>query len=67
MKDDSENHSKDQQFLMVQRLNIIQSVTWNVPRICLIADLEDLENMDASEIYLRRIYAKEVFISQKRR
>ena len=32
----------------------------------LIADLEDLEMLDASEIYLRRINAKEVWISEKR-
>ena len=32
----------------------------------LIADLEDLEKLDASEIYPRRIKAKEVLISQKR-
>ena len=31
----------------------------------LIADLEDLEKLDASEIYPRRIYAKEVLISQQ--
>ena len=31
----------------------------------LIADLEELEKWDASEIYPRRINAKEVFISQK--
>ena len=30
-----------------------------------IADLEDLENLDASEIHLRRINSKEVLISQK--
>ena len=31
----------------------------------LIADIEELENMDASEIYLRRFDAKEVLTSQK--
>ena len=31
----------------------------------LIADLEDLETLDAPEIYLRRINAKEVLITQK--
>ena len=31
----------------------------------LIADLEDLEMMDPWDIYLRRIKAKEVLISQK--
>ena len=30
------------------------------------ADLEDLEKLDASEIYLRRINAKEVLVRQKR-
>ena len=33
----------------------------------LIAELEDLEKLDESEIYHRRINAKEVLISQKRR
>ena len=33
----------------------------------LIADLEELEKMDASEIYPRRVNAQEVLISQKRR
>ena len=32
----------------------------------LIADLEDLEKLDASEIHPRRINAKEVWISQKK-
>ena len=32
----------------------------------MIADLEDLEKMDASEIYRRRINAKDVLITQKR-
>ena len=31
----------------------------------MIADVEDLENMDASNIYLRRINAKEVLIRQE--
>ena len=31
----------------------------------MITDLEDLENMDASNIYLRRITAKEVLITQE--
>ena len=31
----------------------------------MIADIEELEKMDASEIYPRRINAKEVSISQK--
>ena len=52
-----------------------ESFTWNIPRICvdcgglwkgdtLIADIEELEKMDASEIYPRRINVKEVWISQ---
>ena len=32
----------------------------------LVADLEELENMDASEIHPRRINAKEVFTSERR-
>ena len=32
----------------------------------LVADIEELENVDASEIYPRRINAKEVLISPKR-
>ena len=32
----------------------------------MIADLEDCENMDASEIYPRRINAKEVLITPNR-
>ena len=49
-----------------------ESFTWDIPRICinrwriwkgdnLVADTEELENMDASEIFPRRINAKEVF------
>ena len=34
-------------------------------RDILVADIEELEKMDASEIYPRRINAKEVLISQK--
>ena len=45
--------------------------TWNVPQICinrgkiwrgdiLVADMEEMENMDTSDIYPRRINAKEV-------
>ena len=37
----------------------------NFERSILIADLEDLEKLDASDIYPRRIKAKEVLISQK--
>ena len=33
----------------------------------LIADLEELETMDASEIYSKRLNAKEVIFSQRRR
>ena len=52
MKDDLENHSKGQQHLLEQRLNIIR-------------DLEDLEKLDASEIYPPRINAKKVLITLK--
>ena len=33
----------------------------------LIADLKELDKMDASEIYLRRINVKEVLISKKKK
>ena len=42
---------------------LIAGAIWNGD--ILIADLEDLEKFDASEIYPRRINAKEVLISQK--
>ena len=53
-----------------------ESFTWIVPRIrslrggiwkgdVLIADLEELETMDASEIYSKRLNAKEVIFPQK--
>ena len=91
MKGDLENHSKDQHFLLEQRLIIIRFQRdlsrifpfgkkvppviflgyeliagiiwkWDVMR----AELEDLEKLDASEIfYPRRINAKEVLITQK--
>ena len=55
-----------------------ESLTWIVPRIrsvrgekrkgdVLIADLEELETMDASEIYSKRLNAKRSDISQTRR
>ena len=55
-----------------------ESFTWIVPRIrslyavgirkgdVLIADLEELETMDASEIYLKRLTAKEVIFPQEK-
>ena len=33
----------------------------------LITDIEELENLDASEIYPRRLNAKEVLITQRKR
>ena len=51
-----------------------ESLSWIVPRIrsvrgekgdVLIADLEELETMDASEIYSKRLNAKEVIFSKK--
>ena len=53
-----------------------ESFTWIVPRIrslrgriwkgdVLVADLEELETMDASEIYSKRLNAKEVIFPQK--
>ena len=55
-----------------------ESLTWIVPRICivrggkfwkgdvLIADLEELETMDASEIYSKRLNAKEVIFPKEK-
>ena len=48
-----------------RRYELIAGRTWKGD--ILIADLEDLEKLDASEIYLRRINAKEVLIRQKDR
>ena len=42
---------------------LIEERTWKGD--ILIAEIEELETMDASEIYLRRINAKEVLITQK--
>ena len=86
VKDDSENQSKDQQFLLEQWLNIIllhqkiwqESITRNLLGYeliaggiwkgdVLIADLEDLEKLDASDFSPRRVNAKEVFIDQTKR
>ena len=54
-----------------------ESLTWIVPRIrivrgriwkgdVLIADLEELETMDASEIYSKRLNAKEVIFPKEK-
>ena len=54
----------------------LESLTWIVPRIrsvrggiwkgdVLIADLEELETMNASKIYSKRLSAKEVIFPQK--
>ena len=91
MKDGLENHLKDQQFLLEQRLvitrqpkdqarihqfdkKVLPGIFLGYELIAvevwkgdiLIADLEDLEKLNASEIYHRRIKGKEVLISQKR-
>ena len=75
MKDDSENHSRDQEYHSGQWLSVIQhhyvinrdlsigqeSLTWEISWACidrggiwkgdiLIADIEELKNLDASEV-----------------
>ena len=73
MKDDLENHNKDQsrlhQFGKKVLLVIFLGYELIAGRIwkghILIADLEDLEKLDASEFYLRRTNTREVLISQK--
>ena len=77
-KDDLENHLKGQYYLLEQWLNIIRLLRNIRSRIhqcgkkvlpgifdSLTADLEDLETLDASDIYPRWIKAKGVLISQK--
>ena len=93
MKDDSENHSKDQQFLLERWLNVISISVRDQSRLhrfgkkvspeifrgfvliaggiwkgdIMISDIEELEKLDAQEKNPRRINAKEVLISQKKR
>ena len=91
VKEDLENHSKDQSFpfgAMVEYYPISardqarfqQFGKKNLPAIflgyaliaggiwegdILIADIEELENVDASEIYPQRLNAKEVLVTQR--
>ena len=70
MKDVSGNHSKDRLFHLVHWLSITQKTAKDQSRThyegeiwegdVLVADLEELETMDASEIYSERLNAKEV-------
>ena len=45
------------------------SITWNIPRIrssdIMVANVEELETMDASEIYAKRLNAKEVIFPRE--
>ena len=50
---------------IVPRIRIVRG--WNLEGDVLVADLEELETMDASEIYSKRLNAKEVIFSQRRR
>ena len=60
-----------------ESINLEKSLTWIVPRICivrwgiwkgdvLVADLEELVTMDASEIYSKRLNAKEVIFPKEK-
>ena len=90
-KDDLENHSKGQEFLLGALVeyhpfspkdqsridqfgkNVFPGIFFGYELIAgeiwkgdvLIADLEDLETLDASDIYPRRIKSKEVLVSHK--
>ena len=80
MKDVLGNHLKDRLFHFVHWLSTsiwTENLTRIVPRIrfvrggiwkgdVLVADLEELETMDASEIYSKRLNAKEVIIPKEK-
>ena len=51
-----------QEYFLV-RIDRLRNLNWK--RDVLVADIEELENMDASEIYPQRIIAKEVLITQE--